>query len=276
VTAKHVAEELKNCAVYFLVNSRDGGLIHMEEIHESHWWLHPDKSVDVAVVMVGYQRNADIIPVEVGQFATEERMQELDIGIGDEVFCTGLFSPAPGESRNMPILRTGNIAMLPDEQIQTEYGFAEVYLVESRSIGGLSGSPVFARRTIRTGLVRRADGTLSPVFGNGPGDTLLGLMKGHWDIRESDMNKGGWVPHDPKRGVNMGFGIVVPAIKIKEVLYREELVEQRRELEKAKLREMIPSSDTAKRKSAEGPEETPFTQQDFDAAVRKVTRKIEK
>ena len=275
VTAKHVAQELANSPIFFLVNSKKGAVIHMEEVYDSHWWHHPDPSVDVAVVLVGRQREADIIPVGIGQFATQERMESLDIGIGDEVFCTGLFSFAPGVGKNMPVVRTGNIAMLPEEQLQTENGFADVYFVESRSIGGLSGSPVFARRTVRTGSVKRDDGTLSPVFGNGPGDTLLGMMQGHWDIRESDMNKGGWVDHDPKKGVNMGFGIVVPAIKIKEVLYREELVQQRKELEKAKLRSIMPTMDSVKRKAVEEPDEAPFAQQDFDAALRKVSRKIE-
>ena len=42
------------------------------------------------------------------------------------------------------IVRTGNIASMPEEAVDLgSSGSQEVYLVESRSIGGLSGSPVF-------------------------------------------------------------------------------------------------------------------------------------
>ena len=77
--------------------------------------------------------------------------------------------------------------MIPTEQIQTELGFSDVYLVEGRSIGGLSGSPVFVRRT-ETIKVRMEDGRITTLNSPGP-FKLLGLMQGHWDIKESDMNK---------------------------------------------------------------------------------------
>ena len=57
-----------------------------------------------------------------------------------------------GRDRNFPIVRTGHIAMMPDEKIPKVKigdweGNADAYLIESRSIGGWSGSPVFVRGT---------------------------------------------------------------------------------------------------------------------------------
>ena len=110
-------------------------------------------------------------------------IKKRSIGIGDEVITVGLFTAVPGVSRNQPILRHGNIAMFPVEQIQTGLGYADVILVEARSIGGISGSPVFARNTFMT-KVKNRHGEDDILFANGPGVTLLGLMHGHWDIRE--------------------------------------------------------------------------------------------
>jgi hypothetical protein len=47
-----------------------------------------------------------------------------------------------GEQRNIPVLRIGTIAAMRDEPLRTQYGYHEAFLVEARSIDGLSGSPV--------------------------------------------------------------------------------------------------------------------------------------
>jgi hypothetical protein len=52
-----------------------------------------------------------------------------------------------------------------------------------------------------------------------------------------------------KRGVNIGFGIVVPAIKMMETINRPELVKRRWELERAELDKMTPSADSAQAQS---------------------------
>ena len=53
----------------------------------------------------------------------------------------------------MPIVRQGCLAMMLSEQIQTDLeGFADIYLIEARFIGGISGSPVFAPPSVGVGL----------------------------------------------------------------------------------------------------------------------------
>jgi len=80
-------------------------------------------------------------PLEIAPTVRHER----DIGLGDETFAIGLFRSHYGQQRNMPVIRVGNIAAMPEEPIAAKYGkdFIEGYLVEMRSIAGLSGSPVF-------------------------------------------------------------------------------------------------------------------------------------
>ena len=244
VTAKHISDALKDKSVCFAVNKKGGGITHIGG-NLGSWWTHPsDATADVAVLPFNMTSDLDIISVAMTDFLTPDVIVKKNIGIGDEVFMTGLFTFVPsayaGVQRNMPIVRHGNIAMLPDQAIQTDYGYAEVYLVEARSIGGLSGSPVFALQTIA--LKVKADEGETWVHGVG-GMHLLGVMHGHWDIRESEMNKPHYM-HDEKRGVNLGIGIVVPAHKIIETINRPELVDWRKEYEQEVLRARTPGPDS--------------------------------
>ena len=268
VTAKHVATDLNGRRIYFLVNGRDGGLTFISGIVGQDWYLHPtDETADVAVVQVLTEPSADVLAISIGDFGLPEKLKRLDIGIGDEVFMTGLFTAVPGQTRNMPIVRHGNIAMMPEEQIQTELGYADVYLVEARSIGGLSGSPVFVRHTLGM-KVKVGDDRSDIMFGNGPGVTLLGLMHGHWDIREADLNNPN-ISQSRKHGVNLGVGIVVPANKIYETLYQSELVGMRKNDEMEILRASVPGTDLARKTD----DCDVFTRQAFEDALRKASRK---
>ena len=272
VTAKHVALDLKEQEICFLINRRGGGGMTVESV-DGHWWFHPDdKTADVAVTQVRLPSYADVIAISLEHFALPERLNKFHIGIGDEVFAVGLFTPAAGVARNAPIVRHGNISMMPGEQIETDLGYADVYLVESRSIGGISGSPVFSRHTIAK-KIQRADDTADVAFSNGPGETLLGLMHGHWDINESEMNKP-YFTHDRKHGVNYGVGIVVPASKIYEALYSDGLREMRAVQEKNLVRRSVPGTDIAEpRRKEDG---AAFTQNDFESALKKASRKTER
>jgi len=112
--------------------------------------------------------------------------------------------------------------MMPKDKLPTgSYGEIEAYLAEGRSIGGLSGSPVFVRNTVNM-PVQTAKGKLTNISGLG-GLHLLGLMHGHWDVPISFANA------EEGEAVNMGVSIVIPAKKILETLYHPELVAMREE-----------------------------------------------
>lgn len=201
VTAKHVAEKLGNRDFIIRINTRDGRSLILEA-EGAKWFTHPtDSSVDVAVLPHAPSKTEfDYKAVHIESFLSEEIIRKEGIGVGDEVFITGLFVRASGSARNQPIVRIGNIAMMPDEALPTRWGNIEAYLIEARSIGGLSGSPAFVRAT--TGR-----------------SYLLGLMRGHWDI-----------PAETEEiyvKVNVGIAIVEPAKKISEVLNHPELVKMR-------------------------------------------------
>lgn len=185
------------------------------EVHEL-WYRSSDKSIDVAIIPIHHDPAADITAFDVEDFFDESNNPE-NIGPGDEVFFPGLFWPVPGTNKIMPLVRHGNLAMLPDQQIQGSDGYADTYLIEARSIGGMSGSPVFVRETVVL-PVKRSDFEADRVMMHGGGKfKLLGLAKSHWDVQESKINDP-YVQNDPRHGVNMGIAQVVPARKILEVL----------------------------------------------------------
>jgi hypothetical protein len=270
VTAKHVIEGLGDSEPYILVNGRDGKARQLKHLGPE-WWNHPsDKTADVVVRQVGEQQDMDKWGVREEDFITPDSIKAGEVCVGDEVFVAGYFSPISSD-RNLPIVRHGNIAMLPEEQIQTDYGMADVYLIEARSIGGISGSLVSVRPPLCYGI-ETPKGTTA--YFDASGDfKLLGVMQGHWDIKESEINNPK-IEHDRKRGVNMGIGIVVPAIKILETINQPGLAELRRagEEDLASKSKSIPGRDSIPRQPAE--KKADFTQQDFENALRKVGRKI--
>lgn len=102
-----------------------------------------DPSLDIAI-HPGYPNDqADHMILDRELAITPTIAQQLNVGIGDEIFITGLFANYTGEHRNVPILRVGNLAAYPQERVQVQGVEMDAYLIEARSIGGLSGSPVF-------------------------------------------------------------------------------------------------------------------------------------
>jgi hypothetical protein len=270
VTAKHVATDLEHREIFFLVNKKGGGSSNQTTVIGDRWHVHPtDAHADVAIIQVGIHPSADIMPVAIEYLGLPEKLKTLTVGIGDETYTVGLFSAVPGDQQNMPVVRCGNIAMMPTEQIRTELGYTDVYLVEARSIGGMSGSPTFVQPTVRE-HIKLLDGTPSVRFSKGPAETLLGMMQAHWSIRESEINSPSFT-HDRQRGVNYGIAVVVPAFKIYETIYKSDLVAMRKEQEEKELRRTVPSSDRLDPK-----EEPTFTKEDFETALKKVSRKIER
>jgi len=242
VTAKHVADDLENHEIGFIANTKDGGTAPLSMASDK-WFFHPTEasSVDIAVLPFFVDPNFDIVLVQTELFATPQFLEGQKMGLGDEVFFPGLFTFAPGSKAIHPIVRMGNVAMIPNGEIQVDGGFADVYLIESRSIGGLSGSPVFIRGTIAQDAIgataddERFMGLSSQAY-------LFGVMHGHWDIA-SDINDSR-LKFTRKNGVNMGISVVVPAHKLLEVINHPELVAMRARADAELLRSMTPTPDS--------------------------------
>jgi hypothetical protein len=247
VTAKHVAAQMALGDWVMRVNTKDGRFLDIRGTKEHRWWVHPteEDTVDVAVSPILVPEEADCTAIAESMFLDDATIQRSNIGAGDEVVIAGLFSKIPGLSKNLPIVRTGNIALMPDPgerlpgvSIGGRAVDSEAYLIEARSIGGLSGSPAFVRTSVSIQVpVQRlvegqpVDDAVRGMWCQLPGSFFfLGSVHGHWDILPEDKNEVD--PRNPsqkgkKEAVNLGIAVVVPAKKVREVLYHPELVERR-------------------------------------------------
>lgn len=280
VTAAHVAQRLEGKEFWIRANTKKGPAVPLKGLADNRWWYHPTERahVDAAVTMFSPTRlsELDVEHIPVKMFADRAVIELNYLGVGDEVFITGLFTKLTETTSNMPIVRTGTVAMIPNERIRFGDKLLDAYLIESRSIGGLSGSPVFVRETLPIATPGWGG---TPPAGQEPPERpkflfgvgafyLLGSMIGHWNEPEALA-----LTPTQREAVNMGISLVVPAHKIREIILQPELVELMKKIddEMSAKNQKGATLDFAPSKKQQSTES--FTQDDFEAALRKVSRK---
>lgn len=241
VTARHSILELQGAPYLARVNTKDGRYKEIALAADEGWWFHPTtpQSVDVAVKPWALADDDATGHFRIDEsLLTDEMRNDTGIGVGDEVYTVGLFTKLKGAERNSPIVRTGTIAMVPEEMLPETHignwrGPIEAFLIEARSVGGISGSPVFVR-----GNVIRKQSSITSLSGKQSwadvyffGSVyLLGLAHGHWEIPPDKKNQVEIISASKgEPSINLGIAIVVPARKILEVLKHPELVEMRKQ-----------------------------------------------
>jgi hypothetical protein len=204
---------------------------------EGDWVHHPDGD-DIAVLHLGLSGKAynyRYIPIDL--FLTRDLIADYAIGPGDDTFMVGRFVSHEGRQRNLPSVRFGNIAMMPWEPLKhpTRGIMQESFVIETRSISGYSGSPVFVH--IFPFMPRPKSGKQIGKYWL----RLLGIDWGHIPIEEVVKQKTS--PDEPQREVpegwwvnyNAGMIAVVPAWKLTELLNIQSFKEGREQSEKQLL-----------------------------------------
>jgi hypothetical protein len=121
VTAKHVVRWIDGQTFLIGLNFKDGKAGWFQS--SMKWWYHPtDEHVDVAVTVFTPTDRFDIEYIPQAVFATDEAISHYQIGIGDELSVVGLFTRFYGRTKHIPIVRTGNIAMMPTEKLPQKDG----------------------------------------------------------------------------------------------------------------------------------------------------------
>lgn len=270
VTNSHVIREAKATVIRLNTHQGDTKVI---ETHPDNWVHHPDGD-DIAVCYFG-GLNREIIKyrhIQTASFITEEIIDRFHIGAGDDVFMVGRFSRHDGKQTNLPSARFGNISMMPDEKIRHPRGYdVDSFLIETRSLSGYSGSPVF---------VYLNPAILRPGMGVAVGHPLLiwllGIDWGHLPIYEkvkekdrmTDISEGYVVPS------NSGQMAVTPIWKLTEMLSEvDELVMARKQFEK----QVAEANQSPITLDAERPVEdrAALTKESFEKALRRASRKVE-
>jgi hypothetical protein len=248
VTALHVVAKIQQRSddgkTFVRVNTKDGGFQMLAVNTDA--WQKPDQSTEIVDVCFcawpfpWEESDYDIRYFSAKQVATKDVMKDRRICVGNEVAFAGLFVNHHGQKRNEPIVRFGNISAIPAELVSIKYGDIEAYLIESRSVGGLSGSPVF----VDPGQFRIADDGASREWRSTgePGGYLLGVMHGHWEApkeaAEIDAKEAEAAEVDAKEAeeadspeaaeedyfgiakeyINMGIAVVTPIDKVLKLI----------------------------------------------------------
>jgi hypothetical protein len=196
---------------------------------ERAWVRHPAGD-DLAVCQILFDPKIyKFHYVNRGSFLDKETISQFNIGPGDDAFVVGRFINHEGKQRNNPTVRFGCVAQMPLEPIRQDTGFdQESFLVEIRSIGGYSGSPVF------THIPRYNSGAYRINTNWEYGPWLLGVDWGHIHNWEPVRDAAGR-PVDPSGPpwrtqvrMNTGMMAVVPAWKLAELLDDGPVAENRR------------------------------------------------
>jgi hypothetical protein len=261
VTAAHVLEGIGNRTFYLRFNTEAG--FDDVETSRDEWFIHDH--ADVALVRIQWSTYT-IRSIHPEQFADADynlRVQEMrDAGLiqlprfvsgssikietENDVSIIGLFAQHYGRSKSLPVARAGTIARMPSEPVEFmhpggSYSKANAYLVEFRSWGGQSGSPVLAHRR----LFHLVQVQVSSLPGNeGTGEStsetisiqnpdsevfgFLGLVSGHFDIEQHAQTSGD-ILGSITTAINSGIAIVTPAEAVRELLWRDDVVEERKQ-----------------------------------------------
>jgi hypothetical protein len=228
VTAKHVLQSLDGKTwrpeVFVRLNTKAGASQVMKlalspEGKAQNLFVHEDESVDLAVVPALPDNEIfdfKVVPEEM--ITTTSDFAELGLSEGSEVFFAGLFSPYLGTKKNYPVFRFGRMSLVTDERIKFGRHDAHLYLVEAGSYGGNSGSPVF--------FYLGSDRKPGMIIAGPPLVKLAGIMSGTFlDKQPISVLETGKIAVSQ---ANMGIAGIVPAFKLREVLFAGELAKRRK------------------------------------------------
>jgi Trypsin-like peptidase domain len=205
----------------------------------SEWLFPKERYVDVCVYPFDKQMHDaddDLALVTLntsstnGIIFTDTFQAHWGLALGDEIFMVSCFVGRVGDRKNIPVIRLGSIAAKPSEPAWGGSHQSPAYLIETRSLGGTSGSPVFLHvnpgRRLREPELRQlpdGGGTIAPYY-------LIGMMQGfHSGQYASD-----FVANDDEQKVvpvdtdfNAGIGVAIPISQIMDLINRPDLKEAR-------------------------------------------------
>jgi hypothetical protein len=238
VTNSHVVgPEGQSCVIR--LNTQAGGTEIIETDPDA--WVHHGDGDDVAALPVGGLQPAHFRYQSLGWETwpvTAEFIDEQRVGPGDEVVYLGRFRMQEGQRRNLPTTRSGIIARMPlDEGVEHPRGFdQESFIIESHSISGYSGSPVFLYIppfSWRGQLV--ADQSIASNWHI----KLIGIDWGHFPDLTRVLGKDRKTPSQEERWVkqNSGLMMVVPSWRIDQLLRDDDRLKQQRQAAYSALRQ---------------------------------------
>lgn len=195
--------------------------IILREGQENRWLAHPDSAVDLAMVTINPQvlddNGVDWGFANEEIFAYFEKFSEIGIELGDAVFLAGFPMGISGSLRNYAIVRSGTIARIDQEIIDSTKSF----LIDATVFPGNSGGPVFLKPELAS-LVNTI--AVNSIY-------LVGIISGYKIYQELLYSHQTNPPSIAGVSVeNSGLATVVPMNFVKEIY--NNFINQNKTLEK--------------------------------------------
>ena len=257
VTARHVVTQaLRNDPFSIRINRTDGTSDTFQ--HDPltgnppwfKWYFPEDPTVDLAAIPFNVPARTmglDMKALKGSAWVLDQvRFLEEGIGLGDTCHAVGLFRVMQGTRRNVPVIHTGNIALVAgEERIDVKDWnhddkrrrlLINAHLVEMANLDGLSGAPVFVRGSLQINDMGGHDVIVTDTHMH-----LLGVWHGSWDQEMPSAAYGERIP--------VGMGIVVPASDLLALLNQTDVVQDRNRFLHEVALQQLPSLDAKKTSS---------------------------
>ena len=270
VTNKHVVQQGARCMRVNMV----GGGFDVFDLPKADWVLAPDDDLAICPIPFLSSDKYEIGTIAIENTVTEEIVREWNFGPGDEVVLIGRFISQEGKQKNLPTVRFGHIAQMPIEPLIYDGVTQDSFLCEVKSIGGFSGSPVFVAPITKA---VNSDGTEHKVQ-----SFLLGVDWCHMQTFEHPLDADGHEMTHMQFPVNTGMMGVVPAWKLRSLIYSpeplasrrntEELLHKHRNMPTVK-RDSVSSASSVSDDAPASTDENPAHQEDFMSLVNVAAKK---
>lgn len=221
VTAKHVVGDYTK--VFGRFSTQEGKTTATVEYdlaalrRSGDYWEHKDPGVDIAVFRTQHYKDAKYEVVPLDLVASKADFQNSQIQTTDRVVLPGLLVNFMGLTRNYPIIRSGTIALIPDEAIPMRYTVGsktidtrqEALLVDATAVPGESGSPVFLWPGPRL-----AGGAFN-IGGTKP--FILGVLHGFYTAQPREVRS---IQAETRQvyAENSNIAIVFPSWRLREII----------------------------------------------------------
>lgn len=143
ITAAHVLDEISGDTATLIVRRKDasGAFVTFPftiQIRKAGANLYTkNKDADVVAMYQSLPTEVDLHPVPASLLVDDDRLQQLEVHPGDELFCLGF--PLAASVQGFPLLRTGTLAsypLVPSKQVKSYYYSFHIF-------PGNSGGPVY-------------------------------------------------------------------------------------------------------------------------------------
>jgi hypothetical protein len=234
VTAKHVITDeadnrlydsiwvrvngFKNSSYVFPITIFDRGPLQDVDFHS-------DPSVDLAVItVVSTSTDLDYIPIgDSHLFKSRKDFDSSYVKEGTDIFYTGMFTSYLGYRRNVPIVRFGKVSLITDEKLlwdSAKNELSDLFLVETTTFGGNSGSPVFSYEVpFSLGLQNPRNTSKDSIM-------MIGVIKGSY-LENMPIGFKETSSMIPTYTSNVGISGVIPSYLLYEILHGARLETER-------------------------------------------------